>query len=449
MRFAALLLALAASPALAAGPNDYRARATITLTGSDPLQRVVLPFEVYRDARRDLADVRVFNARGEPVPIALAGEPDAAKEVPAPVPLPLFPVTSITPRRGTSDVEVTVRTQDGSLVTVRSRTQGSAPAPVAFLADASQLKEPVGALIFDWQAAPGTEVVNLRLEASDDLASWSGIASSAPLVKLKHGGRALSQPRVEFASRRARYYRITWGPGEFGLRSVLAEPEAHMKQAPRPVRSVNGAPSAKPGELVFDLGARLPVEAVRIVPAEGNSVVSVAVLAKEDENSEWRAVASGAFYRLTRAGAELQSPPLEIGRRPARYWMARLDSASAGGAPPVLEAQWRDAQLVMVAHGEAPFTLAFGKSDDKPAWLPVASLIPGYERLAESRLPQARLGDVSGEPRPDSAWQRWVDTATPLRIILWGILLGAVGLMGFVAWRIFRQMPPPVPPGPR
>lgn len=80
----------------------------------------------------------------------------------------------------------------------------------------------------------------------------------------------------------------------------------------------------------------------------------------------------------------LPSPPLEIGRRPARYWMARLDSASVGGAP-----------------------------------------------------------------RPDSAWQRWVDTATPLRIILWGILLGAVGMLGFMAWRIFRHTPPPGPPGPR
>ena len=40
------------------------------------LQRFVLPFDAYRDSRRDLADVRVFNANGEPVPIALAGEPE-------------------------------------------------------------------------------------------------------------------------------------------------------------------------------------------------------------------------------------------------------------------------------------------------------------------------------------------------------------------------------------
>lgn len=448
MRIAALL-ALAALPALAAGPDDYRFRAAITLTGSDPLQRVVLPFGVYRDARRDLADVRIFNARGEPVPIAFAGEADPAKEEPRRVALALFPVTSKAPRGDSSQMEVTVRTQDGSLVAVRGgRTKDSAPAPVAFLADASQLKEPMGALIFDWQAAPGTEVVRVRVEASDDLQGWSSVASTA-LVKLEQGGRVLSQPRVEFAARRAKYYRVTWDGGAFALRSLHAEAEVRVKQVPRIRQTVAGAAAAKAGEFVFDLGARLPVEAVRIVPAQGNSVVSATLLARDDEKSDWRAVASGSFYRLTREGAELESPPLEIGRRPARYWMARVDAASEGGAPPSLEAHWRSAQLVMVARGEAPFTLAFGKSDAKPAVLPVASLVPGYERGAEMRLHQARLGEVSGEPRSESAWQRWVDDATPLRIILWGILLGAVGFMGFMAWRLFGQVPPAEPPGPR
>ncbi len=106
----------------------------------------MLPFAAYRDTRRDMADVRVFNGRGEPVPIALAGAPEAVHEAPKTVALPQFSVSKLDAAPGGSATEVTVRTADGTLVEVRGRGAGGAKTavPAAYLLDASRLTDPRG-----------------------------------------------------------------------------------------------------------------------------------------------------------------------------------------------------------------------------------------------------------------------------------------------------------------
>ncbi|HET9469809.1 MAG TPA: DUF3999 family protein, partial [Usitatibacter sp.] len=109
MRILAVVAACAALHAAADSPGDYASGAPLTPAGPDALQRFALPFEAYRDARRDLADVRVFNAKGESVPIAVAAEPETAKEAARTVALPQFAVSTLAATRGApGGTEVTV-----------------------------------------------------------------------------------------------------------------------------------------------------------------------------------------------------------------------------------------------------------------------------------------------------------------------------------------------------
>jgi hypothetical protein len=373
------------------------------------------------------------------VPIAFAGDPDLQREVLPLADLPLFPVSSLAPVASGRGSEVTVRTQDGTLVSIRGKASAATTArAVAYLLDASAVAEPMKALVFDWEAGPGTEVVRIRIESSDDLRGWNTLAS-APLVRVENAGRVLAQPRVEFTSRKAKYLRLTWDAPGFVLKGVRAERESKSQPPPRLVRTASASPGAKEGEFVYDLGARLPVEAFRLVPADANDVMSAAVLARNDEKEPWRPVAWAPFYRLQHEGIEQQSPPLEIGRLPARYWMARLAPGSAGARAPQLEYRWRNAQVVFVARGEGPFSLAFGNPQATPAALPLATLIPGYERGIEARLPEAKVGAVVQGP-PPSRWERIVGEAEPRRVALWVVLLAGVATLGVMAWRLSRQM---------
>ena len=174
-------LALAAAlPAMAQSPAEFRFDAPVAVSGADALNRVTLPFEAYRDARPDLADLRLFNAQGEALPIAFAGEPAAVREEPKSVALPIFPISAQEARAvGQGALDVTVRSDaSGTIVSVHGRPAGR-PAPArtaAWLVDASAFKSPLRALTLAWDVHAGTEVVKVNVVASDDLRAWRCVA---------------------------------------------------------------------------------------------------------------------------------------------------------------------------------------------------------------------------------------------------------------------------------
>jgi hypothetical protein len=452
MKRIALAMVLAALPALAQSPAEFRSNAEVTPTTRDALHRFTLPVEAYRDARRDLADLRVFNSQGETVPFAIAGEADQAREAPATAALAQFPVFGAPAGAQASNLDVSVRTRpDGTVISVRQRSRPAPEQrPVAWLLDASAVRSPLHALILDWEAGRGAEIVRVGIEASDDLKSWQTIASQAVLVRVEQGGQVLSQPRVEFARRTAKYLRVTGASQAFQLKSARAEMGGGVLPLPREKRTYTATAGAKPGEYAFDLGARLPVESVRVAFAVPNSVAPVDILSRDVESAEWRFVASGTFYRLTREGAELESPALDIGRRADRYWMLRIDprSGGVGASPPSLEVAWRAAQVVFVARGEPPFRVAFGslgaaRTDATRTALPVSSLIPGYERNEEHKLPAAVVGAVQTVAVSGESWRKIVGDVSPRKLGLWSVLLLGVAFLGFMAWRLSRQMQAP------
>ena len=441
MKIAPILL-LAALPALAQNPTQFRSAAPLTLTGQGGLHRAALPFEAYKDARPDLGDVRVFNGTGEPVPLSYAGDPDVQREILAPVDLPMFPVSSIAPAAGGGRSEVSVKTQDGTLVSIRGPGGAAATVarPAAVLLDASKLDQPIVAMVFEWEAKPGTEVVKVRLEGSDDLKSWSFLGGG-PIVRLENEGRTLTQPKVEFAPRKSKYLRLTWDGQGFVVKRVQAVPEQVVKPAPRTVREVKGTRGEKPDELLFDLGARLPVEAVRLVPATVNDVVAASIFTRNDPKERWMLATTAPFYRIQVEGAEKVTPPVELGKRSARYWMVKLSGRTADVSPPSLEVQWRAAQVVVAARGSPPFTLAFGSPTATSVALPIASIVPDYKPRAELALPEASVGAVTTGP-PASRWEKLVEDISPKRLALWIVLIAGVGVLGFMAWRLMKGTPP-------
>jgi uncharacterized protein DUF3999 len=438
MRTVLALLACAASVAFAQVPESFAGRAPLNLPAKGPLYRVTLPEAVYRDARTDLADVRVLNARGESVPIALASEPDVAREAPPPVDLPAFAVTSLEP--ATIASQVRVRLADGTLISVDGKSHTTPPErrTVAYLLDASALKEPIHALALDWDAGPSQEIIKVRVEASDDLRAWQPLASPVSLVRIEQGGRKLEQPRVELRGSRAKYLRVSGVDAPFSLKSARAEFAERARPADLLVKRVSGKRGEKPGDVVYDLEARLPVEALRLVPGETNSVVPATYFVRDTPDATPSWVAQATSYRLMHDGTEIESPASHIRRRAARYWIARIDpdKGGLGATLPQLEVHWRAAELVFVARGEEPFSLAFGNREAKSALLPVASVMPGYEPHAEMKLPAATVGTVTRVTGAAGAWPAWLEDVPPRKLALWALLVGAVVVLGVMAWRL-------------
>ena len=89
------LLVVLLAPALccaAETPQDFAFGMPLEIDGREALYEVEIPASVYQGvARRDLGDLRVFNADGEPVPFALEPRPPQQKEKPPPVAVKVFP----------------------------------------------------------------------------------------------------------------------------------------------------------------------------------------------------------------------------------------------------------------------------------------------------------------------------------------------------------------------
>jgi hypothetical protein len=443
MRIAAAIAALAVVSAAAQGLEDFHERAVLALPTPSPLYRIALPESVYRDGRADLGDVRVFNARGEPVPIALAPEPEVIREASPPVQLAAFPITSLEPAQVAS--QVTVRLADGTLLALDAGGKSAAMERrvAAYVLDASALKEPLRALDIDWEVLPERETIRVRVESSDDLRTWTQVAGPVTLLRVDQAGRRLEQSRVPLDGVRAKYLRLVVVDVPFTLRSARAEFQERARPSDLMVKRVSGQPG-KAGEATSALGARFPVEAVRVVPAEANAVIAATLFVRDapDATASW--VAQATFYRLAREGGEVETPPAHIRRRAARYWIVRTDPEKGGyGATlPQLEVHWRAAQLVFVARGEGPYTLAFGNRQARSALLPIASVIPGYEAHAETKLPEASAAAVTHVRSARDDWPTWLQDISPRKLALWALLVGAVMLLAFMAWRLHRASLP-------
>ncbi len=447
--------AFAGMTVLADDLTDFHSQARIATRSSDALHRIALPFEAYREAKPDFSDLRVFNATGETLAFAFAGEPEAVQSESPSTALKIFPVAAAPQVKGKAPegFDVFVKSDaNGTIVSVQGRPAGKSPPqkPVAWLLDASQLTTPIRALDFDWVVGAGTEIVRVNVDASDDLREWRRVSMGSQLVHLEQEGLKLQQHRVEVGSLKSKYLRISGDTPGFSLKGVTAVSVYTIAPPTREMRSFRTSAGGKPGTYELDLGARLPVEAMRVV-IPPNTVAPIAISTREVETGSWVPLTSATFYRMTRGGASVESQPLEVGRRSMRYVQLALDARSGGlGAElPTLEVQWKPAQIVFVAHGDPPFTLAFGNRDAQRSILAINQVIPDYKTGAEMKIPEDQVLRVQTVTVVEAGpLTKVVGEVNKRKLLLWGVLLVAVIVLGFMAWRLAKQMNLRAPPKP-
>ena len=444
-----ILPALLLVPALALAdtPADYANVAPISANATTPFHRIALPADVYRVlAHGDLRDLRVFNAAGEVVPHALEPRPSPTEEKAATVAVPLFPLPKPASDGGALSVQVEKR-GDGSIVTVmRDARQNPASAPDAWLLDASRVERPVSALELVPADTSAQFIGAMRVEASDDLERWRTLAANAPLLVTHASGQTLSRLRIEWPATQAKYWRASWVGGSSAQRAVsfakaTLEPAASRQEPARiwqPVEPLR--PQPKEGEYACDLPVGAPIDRLRVLLPQLNSVVPVTLLTRSRSEDPWRAIGSFTVYRLKQDGVEFSNP--DLAASPARQLLLRVDNRGGGlgSGAPRLEIGWIPHHLVFAARGAGPYRLAFGSAQAKAAAYPITSLVPDYgdgsSDAVRRLIGAATLGTVTtagGEAqlRPPLDARRWV---------LWGVLLAAVLLLGVMAYRLWRQL---------
>jgi hypothetical protein len=393
--------------------------------------------------------VRIRNGGGEDVPFSILPPPAPTHERPTEVDLAAFPLfvddgvhdvgdLSLAIRRDAARTQIDVRMRDGTPV--------SGAQLAGYLVDAGEHHEPFAALRLRTVPRAGIDV-RVRVEGSDDLATWRPLVAGAPLLARDYAGRLLLRDRVELPDAAPRYLRVAFtGSKAPELASVRGEIASRVVEPPRQSRKAEARIDAShPGEYAFDLGGPFPVDRLTLDLPEINSVAPAQVFAAPSPKSQasagdaWQGVATTVFYRLRQPDGETVNPPIAIPPTAARHWKVRIDPAAGAqrAKAPVLSVSYVPRTLVFAARGKPPFALVYGSAQASPAALPITTLVPGFDaRNSPATFGSPSVGKPPAPPSLDALRapfdiERW---------LLWITLAGAVVVLAWMAIRLLRQM---------
>lgn len=442
---AALSSTALATPAPGERLEDFAVRVPITTTGAAPYQRLSLPIEAWLASQQPgLRDVRIFNAAREPVPVALLDQRPQTRQRLKQKTAPAFPLRG-SQADGTQDWSMIVhRSADGNVVSVRQNSNKVPPqAPIrAYLIDTGLHAEAIVALDLSL-GGNASGLQRVTVDASDDLAGWQTIQPDAVLAVLRLNGEHIRREHIDLTETHARYVRLRWqNPAEapalaeirYTLRQSHTESPALIWTAAQP------ATLEPSGSMVLTWPAALPAERLRVTLPADNTLAPVTLSTRESPAQPWHLQSKGVIYRLSVDGHRWTSPDIALNGQPITS--VRLETRvpeGMGSAPPHLSIGLTPRQLIFLARGPGPYTLALGnaRADTQPITADV--LIPGFETRNAPPIADASIGPIAISPLTAAASAPAAIAAPRRKAILWGVLILGVAVMAVMAFTLLRK----------
>ena len=443
-------------------PSDFDANFALSDV-VDGLNSVELTEPVYRAmSRRSLADLRVFNAAGEALPVAVlppapAAEPEVRVLALSTVPLPaeraardaVLQAYAVRVERDRTRTVIELRGNDSP------PTIGDAPAVGGLLIDARPLKDMHGRLLLQFSDQAANFAGQAQVLGSEDFVNWRVLAVG-PLAREARFGDTVEKARFQL-DRPPSFIRISWN-GRAAPQLAGASFEQVITRSPTlPRARLATSLSDDRRSLFVEVPHALPIERLYLHTPQSNQSLRVTVYRQVGEPAprrhrlgvvprrapeSWVPIGTLDVFRITRDGVELEGPPLPFMQETDRL---RIDANAPFPEPlPMVEAEWRPHRIAFAARAPGPYRIAAG-SDDAGSGPPldIASLLPADDH-AGLRLPVARVDATAAvSSLADAAAQRAERIAAQShwsRLLLWGVLAIAVLALAWMAWRIGAQL---------
>ena len=425
-------------------PADFTTQVPLSISGSGPWYRLELPLAVQLNARQaDLSDVRVFNAAGEPQAYALSRQSSQRTESRNVTDVKWFPLYAADTQQALPDV-VMKATTAGTLVEIKPSTATKPGKQVlrGWVLDASAIKAPLQQLSLDWsREQEGFQ--RFSIEASDDLQHWDAWGDGQ-VARLSFADERVEQHDVSLPGQPARYLRLVWQGQAAPLLTSAKLVSATSSSLPLPwvwSQPLTGM-RLKAGEYSWQLPMGLSIERLRIELKQPNTLAPVTLVGRRDSKQAWQPLSNGLLYRLTQNGKDVVQDELQLPGQPVAELKLQVDERGGGLGveAPALRFAVRATQLVFLARGEPPFTLALGSVSAKAANLPLSTLIPDYNAERLKTVGQAKVvGEVVvTSPATAAAVEAGTDWK---KLGLWAVLLLGVAALGAMAYSLLRKPP--------
>lgn len=441
---------IAMGMALSAGaqekPEDFATQVPLSVSGEGPWYRLELPLAVQLNARQtDLGDVRVFNAAGQPQAYALARETAATEDNRTLTDVKWFPLYDSADDAGRVPSVRVQSSADGTLVEVQPSSQLEPGEEVlrGWLLDASAIKAPLQRLLLDW-TSERDGFQSFTLEASDDLQNWQSWGEGQ-VARLTFADERVEQHEVGLPGQSARYLRLLWNtPRSAPILTSAQLQSASPRSLPLPLvwsQALAGV-SVKGGEYTWQLPMGMSVERVQVVIDQPNSLAPVTLAGRRDSSLPWQPLSSGLLYRLSQSGQDVVQNELQLSGQLVQQLKLTVDERGGGlGAQaPALKFAVRATQLVFLARGPGPYTLALGSATARAANLPLSTLIPDYSPAKLATVGRASVEGAVVVPPVATPVQAPAGTDWK-KFGLWAVLLLSVLFLAAMAFSLLRKPP--------
>ncbi|WP_043764933.1 DUF3999 family protein [Algiphilus aromaticivorans] len=382
-----------------------------------------LPDAVYRGVtRRDLGDLRVFDANGRVVQHALC-PPEAPEKQSERHAAAIWGLPAGSAPRRRQGTRMEIETADGTRLALNEgAAEVTAPGGAfEYLLDVRELEVPITALALDWawRTPEGRAELAVRVAASDDLDNWRTLLPQGTLLRAEGEGGKLERSQLSLPERRYAFLRLT--PLDGRARDWLRGATL-VSVAPESVPDLRwfdaeAMPVETPDMREYRSDRRAPVQRLRL--DAGDLRLGVRVSSRDALDARWwrRATtpAPATGDDDTAAGITVVPPVAE------RFWRVEvMQGAEALGSRALgLRMGYAPERLRFFAQGEGPWLLAYGSAQAMPA-----------EPLACARFEQVSTAVGIGVERSLGGDSRLSpETGWPLRrIVLW-VMLGAGALL--------------------
>ncbi|MDL2317043.1 DUF3999 domain-containing protein [Desulfovibrio sp. OttesenSCG-928-A18] len=423
---------------------------------------LVLPLsdKVYsRLQRKDFMDLCVFDASGTPAPFTLREQAPALKEKT----LAYGDIRFVSWRPGPQKTDKPLRQTDvevGSDGSIRIHTgNGRAPeagsGPEALLLDLQAIqglgehpprnldgiytRENLRAVSLEIVPREGASFAShISLQSSEDLTNWRNMGSPLLVARMTQGDTRIERLNIPLPTRPQRFLLLQISGDELPVASFTAHLRYSSEQPPPERESlVSGVLSPDKKTVLYDCGGHFPTRSASFVLPHAE-IMDATLHSADSIDGPWRGAGRSTLYRMEKDGAVLESPPLSVspGQGRSRYWKL----VAAGDVPfafaPDMRLHFTPHELVFLARGEGPWTLAFGRRHG----VSVSAFSPEHMgggqparivREPDKPVLPPPLPVVEATPVEEKGLEQWM---------LWLALGGAVLFLSGIALYLLRSM---------
>ena len=442
-KLTSLLILLLMQGPLQAAPSQPDFAYQSRLAQSDQaLQRVALPIDILLAlTRSDLGDLAVFNANGKQLVHSVARTADANRELSRQLLYHEFSrfqqqrSKTVTRREQTSQLESLTEMETTQTLPVKSLRKD-------YLIELSSDEDTPDFTLIDleWTHEPADQILQLKVEVGNELDNLKVIKQRKSLTNQASDDR--SWRSIDGIPSGYRYMRLSplGGVTRFELHQASGvyqqnEPATRLvhRLKPDPVRSADGSIYS------FSLPSAVNAEAIHILPAEANSVVSGDLYATRDNSDSRILIRRG--YRQHNIYADNVKPSEAI-RLPRRnYREIQFSTRTQLATAPSIELIYTPYELIFFGDGNAPYTLAWGNHESEGQLSDLNEILQGNLQQAKQSATLVGLGPIEESgglsrlaPEPTLPWKKW---------LLWSLLVLAAIITARMALKLYREMNTP------